>query len=401
MIASIRKQYNSAFTDQKYAAFLTDITRAYGHEADFRIAETPVFIPLDLLEKMLEAADDILKVICSPNFKNLTAGALPTSHLVPGETDHTTFLQLDFGICKGTDGSLSPQLIEVQGFPSLYFYQHLVANMYRKHFPIPDDFTHLFGSLDSEAYIELLRRVIIGPDRPEEVVLLDVEPHKQPTQIDFWGTSHHLGLAVKCVTEIQRSGRELFYIGENGKKTTIRRIYNRVIFDELMARNDLNLRFSFSDDIDVQWVGHPHWFFRISKYTLPFIKSKYAPEAVFLHEWEGKERELDQFVLKPLFSFSGSGVILHPTNEDIRRITAPEEYLLQRKVEYAPVIETPTGPAKCELRLLMIWEPHQPVPIIVNNLARLTKGEMVGVKYNKDKDWVGGSVGFFPAQAPV
>lgn len=396
MIASVREQYNRSFTPEKYEAFLRDIALAFDHEADFRIAETPVFIPEYLKEMLLEAADDILNVICAPNFKELTNDALPTGYLVPGETERTKFLQLDFGICTGSDGQLIPQLIEVQGFPSLYFYQHLVADMYRRHFAVPDHFSHLFGDLDGQAYIELLRRVIIGAENPEEVVLLEVEPHQQPTQIDFWGTRHHLGLAVKCVTDIRKSGKELYYLGHDGRHIPIRRIYNRVIFDELMTRTDLDMQFSFSDELDVYWVGHPHWFFRISKFTLPLIKSRYAPDAFFLNTWKGTEEELKQFVLKPLFSFSGSGVILHPTPRDIDAIHNPEHYLLQQKVEYAPAISTPSGPAKCEIRLLMIWEPGNDRPTIVNNLARLTKGEMVGVKYNKDKDWVGGSVGFFP-----
>jgi hypothetical protein len=397
MIASIRDRYNADFTPEKYRAFLQDIALEYDHAPEFRIAETPVFIPEYLQERMLAAAEDILQIICAPDFKAMSAGALPLDHLVHGESDHTTFLQLDFGICIDQDGLLTPQLIEVQGFPSLYFYQDLVAQMYRRHFSMPDDHTHLFGTLDQESYIELLRRVIIGPERPEQVVLLEVEPHRQPTQIDFWGTRHHLGLAVKCVSEIRQNGRELYYTNEQGSHIPIRRIYNRVIFDELMARTDLNLQFSFSDDTDVHWVGHPHWFFRISKYTLPLIRSQYSPRAFFLNEWNGTAEELSQYVLKPLFSFSGSGVILNPTQQDIDRITKPEQYLLQKKVEYAPVVKTPTGPAKCEVRLLLIWEDDEPRPRIVNNLARLTKGEMVGVKYNKDKDWVGGSVGFFPS----
>lgn len=395
MIPEIRKRYNASFTQARYDAFLQDIYRAFNHRPSFRIAETPVFVPKGLKAKLFEAVEDILKVILRPDFRDLSEGAILAGQKVPGETPHTTFLQMDFGICKDEAGNLTPQLIEVQGFPSLYFYQHLVAKLYRKHFTVPEHFRHLFSDLEDESYIELLRRVIVGDTPPEQTILLEVEPHKQTTQIDFWGTRHYLGTPVLCVTDLKRSGRDLYYINEQGKKVAVRKIYNRVIFDELIRRDDLQREFYFTEEADVEWVGHPHWFFRISKHTLPLIKSPYVPESHFLNELEGYPEQLDQYVLKPLFSFSGTGVIINLNKYDLEAIEDPENYILQRKVEYQPIVETPTGPAKVEIRILMLWERGKPKPILVNNLARLSKGIMIGVKYNKDKDWVGGSVGFF------
>lgn len=395
MVPSLRKRYNDSFTPEKYQAFLDDITATYNHKALFRIAESPVFIPDNLKRQLLEACEEITDVICAPDFKERSAGALLSGQMVPGETDHTTFLQMDFGICRDPNGKLIPQLIEVQGFPSLYFYQHLVAQMYRKHFYVPDDYHHLFEGLEEEEYLGLLRSTIMGDARPENVVLLEVEPHKQVTQIDFWGTQHHLDIAVKCVTDIKRDGRNLYYMDKKGRKVPIQRIYNRVIFDELIRRDDLQREFYFTEEADVEWVGHPHWFFRISKHTLPLLKSRYVPRSYFLNELEYIPEDLHNYVLKPLYSFSGSGVLINVNKYDLDGIEDPEHYLLQKKVEYAPVVETPTGPAKCEIRMLMLWERGAPRPRIVNNLARLSKGAMIGVRYNKDKDWVGGSVGFF------
>jgi len=147
--------------------------------------------------------------------------------------------------------------------------------------------------------------------------------------------------------------------------------------------------------VDVEWVGHPNWFFRISKFTMPLLSGKYVPESFYLDQIEEYPVDLENYVLKPLYSFAGMGVNLHITSDALDKITDRENYILQRKVQYAPVIETPTGPAKFEIRMLMVWEKDESRPKVINNLIRVSKGEMVGVRYNKDKDWVGASVGFF------
>jgi len=96
-----------------------------------------------------------------------------------------------------------------------------------------------------------------------------------------------------------------------------------------------------------------------------------------------------------LFSFAGQGVVIDVTKEDIEAIQQPEHWILQRKVKYASCIQTPDEPAKAEIRLMYIWEEGKERPILATNLARLSKGKMIGVRYNKDKDWVGGSVAYF------
>ena len=394
MIAPIRQRFNAEFKQENYQALLNWVEQQFNYRPPFRIAETPVFIPKSLKHKLIQACEDITDVIVRPDFKERSQGAVLAGQEVPGETPHTTFLQMDFGICKDKDGQLVPQLIEVQGFPSLYFFQDLVAKGYRKHYDLPEDFTHLLGGLDSARYIEMLRQAIVGDHDPENVILLEVEPDKQVTAIDFIAAKHAIGIETVCVSKLKVKGKDVFY-EKDGRLVRVDKIFNRVIFDELIRRDDLPREFYFTKEHNIEYAGHPHWFFRISKHTLPLLDSPYVPKSYFLNELDEWPTDLQNYVLKPLYSFAGTGVLINLNRHDLDAITDRENYILQRKVEYAPVIPTPNEPSKCEIRMLMLWEQGTPRPVIVNNLARLSKGLMVGVRYNKDKDWVGGSVGFF------
>ncbi len=395
MIEAIRNNYNAQFTEEKYEAFLEEVYWQFDHVPGFRIAETPVFIPAELKEKIFDACNYITDVIMSPGFHKISDASLTKEYTVPNEDAHTTFLQMDFGLCEGSNGEIVPKLIEVQGFPSLYFYQHTVADLYKKHFDIPDTVSHLFNEFTPDSYVDLLRKIIVGGEDPKSVVLIDIEPWKQNTQIDFHATRKVLGIHVACVTDLYKKGNQLFYENEDGEEVRVKRIYNRVIFDELIGRNDLDVKFSFTDDLDVKWVGHPNWFYRISKHTVPYLKHEYVPKTYFLNELESIPEDLQNYVLKPLYSFSGSGVVFHVTPADIENVVDKSQYILQEKVKYVPVIKTPEEPVKVEVRIMLLWPDDAPRPIIVNNLARLSKGEMIGVKFNKDKTWVGGSVGFY------
>lgn len=396
MIEDIRKQYNQSFTAEKYQRFLKSIEAAHGHMPTFRISETPVFIPDAFKEKLLEACRDISEVIKSPDFKERTNDAIRDASLkVPAEDEHTTFLQMDFGIAVDENGEFFPQLIELQGFPSLYFFQILLSEAYKENFEFPQNFTTYPDGSNTQEYVNLLKKVIVGDSNPETVILLEVEPEKQNTAIDFYVTEHYLGIKVLCISDLKKSGRRLYYLNDEGKEITVERIYNRVIFDELDQRDDLQREFYFKDEVDVEWIGHPAWFFRISKYILPLFDSPYVPKTYYLEELKEYPEDLENYVLKPLYSFAGAGIQLDVTKEELDNIEDRGNYILQKKVEYAPVIETPTGPAKCEIRMMMVWEKDQPEGRVVNNLVRLTKGRMVGVKFNKNKDWVGASVGFF------
>ena len=394
MITELRKAYNASFSAEKYEAFLNHLYGLYNHKPNFRIGETPVFIPDAFRDKLIQACNDITDVIVRSDFKDITAGAIQPTHRVPHEDAHCTFLVVDFGICE-QEGELVPKLIELQGFPSLYFFQQDIADTYKAHFDLPDNMTPLFSGLDTEGYYNLLKEVIVGDSKPENVVLLEVEPEKQNTQIDFWGTAQRSGIKVLCLTKVIKVGRQLFYKNDKGEQIRIEKIYNRVIFDELERRPDLTFGFHFTDDLDVEWIGHPNWFFRISKYTMPFLKCAFVPKTYFLYLVDTSTVDLSQFVLKPLFSFSGQGVKIHVTQADIDAVEDKSNYILQEKVHYAPALDTPSGATKIEIRMLMLWKIEWARPLLVNNLIRLSKGEMIGVRYNKDKDWVGASVGLF------
>lgn len=394
-MSEIRSAYNQAFSNQKYQAFLDDIAATYNHRPPFRIAETPLFIPNDLKQRLIDACDEISEVIVRPDFMEMTQDAI--EYNVPNEPNYSLFVQMDFGITKDENGDLSPQLIETQGFPSLYFFQDLLATTYRKNFDIPENMTSYFGGLDAESYIEKLRHHIVGDCNPENVILMEVEPEKQTTYIDFVAAEAKLGIKTLCVTDTKVDGKDLYYLNDNGERVAIKRIFHRVIFDELMERQDIldRMEFDFMKEYNVEWVGHPNWFFRISKYTMPFLDSQYVPKCYFLDKLETYPTDLENYVLKPLYSFAGSGVKFNVTPEELDAIENKQNFILQRKVTYAPVVDSPTDPVKCEIRMLMLWEGNGTKPYLVNNLARLSRGEMVGVRFNKDKDWVGGSVAFF------
>jgi hypothetical protein len=278
----------------------------------------------------------------------------------------------------------------------VYFFQEFLSGMYRAHYNLPESLsTFIDPSMNEQQYLKLLQEIIIGDTNPKQVVMLEIEPELQNTYIDFICTEARLGLKVLCYTKIIKKESQLFYLDNDGNEVRILKIYNRVIFDELDQRPDLKAQFKFTDDLDVEWIGHPNWFFKISKYTLPFLRSKYVPKCFFVEDLEEVPTDLENYVLKPLYSFSGSGVIIDVTKEAIDNIENKKNYLLQEKVNYSPILESPGEPVKCEIRMLMVWGKNMEKPLIVNNLVRLSKGKMIGVKYNKDKDWVGGSVGFF------
>ncbi len=395
MHSAARLQYNSFFTAPKYQAFLASIQAEYPDSLDFRVAETPVFVPQAFRNKLLNACESIVEVLTNEQFRQLTEKAIPVYQNVPNENDHTSFLAIDFAVCQNDQGELEPQLIELQGFPSLFGFQYYLSQQFQQHFPIPEHFDFLFNNLSRADYLAQLKALIIGQEDPKNVILLEIYPEIQKTRIDFAVTEKLLGVKAVCLTRIKKEGRTLFY-EEAGEKIIIKRIYNRLIFDDLANFPDLTTEFTFTDDVDVEWVGHPNWFFRISKYILPLLKSPYIPESRYLSDFAGDfPADLHNYVLKPLFSFAGSGVIINVTKADLEAIDKPEEYILQRKVNYVPVIETTDGSkVKCEIRLLYVWHKNEPKPLLMTNLARLSRGEMIGVRYNKDFDWVGGTVCF-------
>lgn len=394
MIPEIRNTYNRQFRKEDYDRMFESLWQKFNKKIEFKVCETPVFIPDSLKKDLITAGEEIIDVLTRDDFKQLTDRAIPQHLNVPGEDAQTVYLALDFGICNDGNGNIVPKLIEMQGFASLYAHQHAMANAFKKYMPVPAHLTHLFSSLTDETYSRKLTDSILGNHKAENVILLDVKPAEQKTWVDFWDTKEMCGIEPVCITEIKKEGKDLFYI-KNGKKTAIHRIYNRLIFDELELRKDLHYEWNMTDEVNVEWCSHPNWFFRISKFTLPLIKSAFVPDTQYLHTLQSIPADLENYVLKPLFSFAGAGVKFHVTKEDIEKVTEPENFILQQKVQYAPVIKTLDDPAKFEVRLMYIWQPGAKRPELVINLVRLSKGEMIGVNFNKNRDWVGGSVGFF------
>ena len=394
MNSKYRQLFNDNFTANKYEAFIDDITADFDYKVTFRIAETPFFISNELKAQLLEGYQQVIDFIKKDDFKKHTDRALELNRKVANEDNHTTFLAIDFGICE-ENGKIVPKLIEVQGFPSLYNFQNHLSQKFINHYPFLSDLTPFFNGLNQESYLRLIEDVICNDFPKENVILLEVEPEKQNTKIDFYYCHRDIGIPVVCVTELIQKGKKLFYKNIQGEEILVKRIYNRVIFDELDLRTDLKLDFDFSADLDVEWAGHPNWFFRISKFILPYLKGKYFIETTLLSELKEIPKDLENYVLKPLFSFSGSGVIFHVKIEDIEAVKQKDLYILQKKVNYKPIIQSPDGLVKVEVRLLAVWKKDEPTPTLVTNLVRLSRGEMIGVKFNKDKDWVGGTVGLF------
>jgi len=393
MNTKYRQLFNANFTTEKYEHFINDITSDFNYKVTFRIGETPFFIPTELKNQLLEASQEVISFIQKEGFNELTNKALELNRKVPNQDNHTTFLAIDFGICE-ENGKIIPKLIEVQGFPSLYNFQNNLAEKFINHYPFLSELTPFFNGISKEEYLKIVEEAICNNHPKENVILLEIEPKKQNTLIDFLYCERDLEVATVCITDIIKKGKQLFYI-KDGKETLIKRIYNRVIFDELDLRTDLNLNFDFSDDLDVEWAGHPNWFFRISKFILPYLKGKYFIETTLLSDLKEIPADLENYVLKPLFSFSGTGVIFHIQPGDIEAVKDKDLYILQKKVHYLPIIQSPDGKVKAEVRLLAVWKKDAPSPTLVTNLVRLSRGEMIGVKFNKDKDWVGGTVGLF------
>ncbi len=395
MIRSLRQAFNESFSEEKYRQFLDDLDSRHPGAIDFRVAETPVFVDDKFKQQMLEACESIVDLIIEPDFKELTNRSIPSDDRVANETGVCNMIAFDFGVCVNEQNQLEPQLIEMQGFPTLIGMQVYIADVYKRHFNIPSDLQPYLGGFDRESFIAYTGEILLGGHAPENVILLDILPHEQKTRFDFYCTRDYWGIEPVSITDVVQDGKKLFYTKE-GIRYPIHRIYNRMIFDELHAKKeDLGNFLDIRQELDVEWVPHPNWFYRISKFTLPFIRNPYVPKTYFLHEIKQIPSDLHNYVLKPLFSFAGQGVVIDVEPSHIDAITDPENWILQHKVRYAEVIQTPNQPAKAEIRIIYLWKDGEPRPIPALNLARLSKGKMIGVRYNHNKDWVGGSICLF------
>ena len=342
MIHDLRQNFNREFSSGTYNKFLSELNSILRYPTDFRVSETPLFLSEEINSKLLIACDDIVSQILSDEFSKVSVNAIPEDLKVPNESDHPEFFQIDFAICKNQNGEYFPKLIELQGFPTIYAYQYFFTRLLKKYFPIPDNFTTYYNNFDEKDYTKILKKVILGDSDPENVILLEITPDKQKTRIDFAATEELTGI-------------------------------------------------DFKSNLDVKWVPHPNWFFKISKYSLPLLKGEFVPSCFFLNKLNDYPSDLENYVLKPLFSFAGHGVEIDLNKKMLDEIKDPENYILQQKINYAPLIKTPDEYSKVEIRMMFIWIDK---PVLVNNLIRMSKGKMMGVDYNKNKTWVGSSSAF-------
>lgn len=400
MDKELRKKFNQSFSDEKYQAYKNEMHSRYHWEIDFRLSETPVFLEKELVKNIVSASESIVDYILSVDIKKLTQSALEEAFTVPNEDEHPMFLAFDYGICEDENGKIVPKLIELQGFPSLFNYMTHIGTTWPKFFELPDSKTFLLTPKGLDYYMSRLKRAILNGHEAKHVVLLEIEPEKQSTAIDFIVAREQMGIKVLCLSKVILDGKKLYY-QEGDERILIKRIYNRVIFDELKQRDDLQRAFNLTEDVDVEWAGHPNWFSRISKFLMPYLpENEFIPECKLLSDYREFPKDLENYVLKPLFSFSGAGVVIDVSINDINSIPKDEWHLfaLQRKVKYAPIIETTEGDgenSKIEFRALYLWQEDEERPEAMIHLLRMSKGKMIGVKYNKDKTWVGSSVAFF------
>jgi hypothetical protein len=395
MIPSLRQQFNESFTPEKYQNFLRQVDAACGTHVQFRLSETPCFFPKSLIDRMASDGQALIRqLVDNPSYRAKSDEAVPAEFKVPNEAAHPMFVQVDFGLVRDVQGELQPKLVELQAFPSLYAYQGPLAQSYIDAYELPASgrLKYFLSGLDTDSYRELLHQAIVGAHGPENVVLMEIDPLHQKTLPDFRLTEKMLGVRTVDIVDIKKDGTRLYYEG-GGKRIPIRRIYNRAIVDELERKN-VKLGFDWRDDLDVEWAGHPNWYFRISKFSIPYLKHASVPKTWFLDRLEDIPADLDNYALKPLYSFAGLGVVIAPTEEEIAAIPAQKRpyYILQERMHFEPVIATPFGGTKAEVRVMYVWL-DELTPVLT--IIRMGRGLMMGVDHNKNMEWVGASAGLY------
>ena len=425
MIRSLRKQFNERFRPESYIDLLRTVDQRCGTPVEYRVAETPVFVPLAMLEQMAEAGIELTQTLLgNPAYLAAARQAIPPAYNVAGESAHPNFLTADFALVRESNGELAPRLVEIQAFPSVYGYQDVLSAAYRQAFDLPQGLGRFLGGLDEASYWGLLRQTVLGNHRAKNVVLMELDPQNQKTLPDFNVTAQQLGIAVVDIRSLIPLGDKLHYRGISGALVPIHRIYNRAIADELMARK-VKLPFDITPPWDVEWAGHPNWYFLISKFSVPWLcrpgsGHPVVPPAVFLDAFlegsgradlaaagvellqetgpdAGPETVYRELLLKPLFSFAGKGIQFEPSRQDLESIPEAERknYLLQQRMRFEPTIDTPKGMTQAEIRILYLW-PDGGALTPALSLVRLGRGKMMGVDHNRNQEWVGASAAFFP-----
>ena len=395
MIPFYRKQFNEAFSETKYQEYLNYINALYPNSVGFRIAETPIFLPVAFKNQLLEVGEYVCSQIVATDFIAKTEKSLANTRCTPNEKGLPECIVMDFAIANNDQNEIVPALIELQGFPTLFAFEVLQDEALRNSYTIPENVTPYLNGYTKEKYLRHLSTIIKG-EQGEHTVLLELLPNQQKTRVDFYCTQHYLNIPIVCITEIFKKGNSLYYQRE-GIDIKIDRIYNRIVADELKNQpEEIKEKAAvLYSELDVNWVTHPNHFFRISKYLLPFLHHDSVPKTQFVDQIKSIPTNLEKYILKPLFSFAGQGVIIDVQTSDFASITDPANWIMQEKVTYSPCVETPDGFAKAEIRLFYFWDKPTQKYIATLNLSRLSKGKMIGVNYNQTANWVGGSLAYF------
>ncbi|HEY4961838.1 MAG TPA: hypothetical protein VII29_13350 [Terriglobales bacterium] len=391
MIPALREEFNRNFTPQKYQSFLDSLAKACGTPIGFRVSETPVFVLKALLDQMAQYGWElVMQLLTSPKYLRVSDKTVPPEYNVPNETRRPMFVQVDFGLIRDSKGELEPKLVELQAFPSLYGYQAVSGQQYIDSFGLSQDLGIYMSGLDHQSYISLMRKLIVGDHDPENVILMEIDPEHQKTLPDFLVTQREMKIAIVDILSLKKRGRKLFY-NKDGREIEVKRIYNRCIVDEL-ERKGITLPFDLREELDVEWAGHPNWYFRISKFSIPYLNHRCVPQTWFLDENPRVPDDNENYLLKPLYSFAGAGIKFAPTEADIDAIPAGERhnYIVQERMRFEPVIATPHGMTQMETRIMYVWpEGGELTPVLP--LIRMGRGMMMGVDHNRNLEWVGGS----------
>jgi len=397
MLQPYRDRFNAQYTPAQYNDLLSRLNRLTRTTIEFRIAETPCFFPPALLDELAQTGAELTRqLLDNPAYMEASTQTIPEQYRVSNEDSHPNFMTVDFGLVRNPDGSLAPKLVELQAFPSIFGYQDILARQYIEAYSLDPSLNWYLDGLDEKTYWQLLHQVIVADHDPENVVLLEIDPNHQKTLPDFHIYEDKLRIATVDIAKLRKQGNRLFYQRE-GREIPIYRIYNRAIVDELQ-RKDIQLPFDYRDSLDVEWSGHPNWYFRISKFSLPYLNHPSVPKAVFLDDWfahcnlEGLPTERNNLLLKPLYSFAGKGIQFAPTDDDLNAIPVADRplYLLQERVTFEPTIETPHGLTQAEIRIMYLWPDGGTLQPAIS-LVRLGRGLMMGVDHNRDQQWVGSS----------
>jgi hypothetical protein len=391
MIPALREAFNRNFRPETYQQFLKSLEASAGTPIAFRVSETPCFLPKALLDQMAEYGRDlVLQLVDNPEYRRASDVTVPPQYKVDNESSRPMFLQVDFGLVQNAAGELEPKLVELQAFPSLYGYQPVLAKQYVESYCLPADMGIYLGGYTRDTYQQLMRELIVGGHDPENVILLEVNPEKQKTLCDFLLTQRDLGIAIVDILKLKKRGKVLFY-EKDGREIPVRRIYNRCIMDEL-ARKEIELPVDLTQPLEVEWAGHPNWYYRISKFSVPYLKHKCVPRTWLLDQNSTVPRDNENYILKPLYSFAGLGIKFHPTQADVDAIPADQRqhYMLQERMRFEPVIATPHGMTQAEIRIMYAWPEGGGITPVLP-LLRMGRGIMMGVDHNRNLEWVGGS----------